>query len=214
MCIRDRSGTQGTADTAGLAGCLYILALVVAAALYQMLCAVRHKLDQSLWTGSHTFTAGHTFFLVNHCHAVNHVDGIKLTGLYTGAKSHTAVAAGLGAASGNNGGFGAVLDSCIGVQGFCLIAGSLAAYKGYLLICSPCVYTQDGSDLLSYGSAAYGTGICGSLTVCNGLCQSITACEAAAAAVVPAAAAVAAAVTFRNGDRISSRKFFRALILR
>ena len=89
------------------------------------------------------------------------MDGIKLTGLYTGTKSHTAVAAGLGAAAGNNGGFGAVLDSCIGVQGFALSQVPFAAYKGYLLICSPCVYTQDGSDLLSYGAPPTGQAFAG-----------------------------------------------------
>ena len=92
-----------------------------------MFCAVRNDLDQSLWTGSNTLAAGYALFLVYNSYAVYNMDRVKLTCLYTGTKTGTAVAAGLGAASGNNGGFGAVLDSCIGVQGFCLIAGSLAA---------------------------------------------------------------------------------------
>ena len=50
--------TQRTADAAGLAFGLDIFALVVGAALYQMLGAVWYQLNQAVWTGGHAFAAG------------------------------------------------------------------------------------------------------------------------------------------------------------
>ena len=60
-----------------------------------MFCAVRNDLDQSLWTGSNTLAAGYALLLVYNSYAVYNMDRIKLTCLYAGAKTGTAVAAGL-----------------------------------------------------------------------------------------------------------------------
>ena len=87
--------TQGTSDTAGCADSLNILALVVGAALYQMLCLIRHQLNQMVRTGSHALAAGNTFLLVHHRHAVHHMDGVKCACPDTGAVAHTSVCAGL-----------------------------------------------------------------------------------------------------------------------
>ena len=77
--------TNRTADTAGLAGNTYILALVLRVAGHCLWCLVRNKLDESLWTSADTLTASYTLFLIYHCNAVYHVNGIKGTGLYAGA---------------------------------------------------------------------------------------------------------------------------------
>ena len=72
-------GAQGTSDTSSLADLLHSRSLVMGRTLNQMLCRIRHQLDQVFWTGSHTFATGYTFLLINHSHAVYHMDRIKLT---------------------------------------------------------------------------------------------------------------------------------------
>ena len=44
-------GTQRTADTANLAGCLDSRSTIVGAALYQMFCLVRYQVDQVFRAG-------------------------------------------------------------------------------------------------------------------------------------------------------------------
>ena len=63
--------TQMTSDTS-YGTCLHdILALILGAALYNVLCLVRNKLDQMLRTCSNTFSTCLTYFLVNLRNAVH-----------------------------------------------------------------------------------------------------------------------------------------------
>ena len=63
-----------TADTAHRA-CLHdILALVLRAALYNVLCVIRNQLDKVLRTCLYTLTAGLTGERIDTCHSVNHMD--------------------------------------------------------------------------------------------------------------------------------------------
>ena len=60
-------------------------------ALYQMFCTVRYQSDQMVRADCGTLAAGNAFFLVDYCHAVDYMDGVKGAGLYAGAVAHTAV---------------------------------------------------------------------------------------------------------------------------
>ena len=57
-------GTQRTADTANLAGCLDSRSTIVGAALYQMFCLVRYQVDQVFRAGCHAGTTRYTLLFV------------------------------------------------------------------------------------------------------------------------------------------------------
>ena len=69
-------GTQRTADTANLAGCLDSRSTIVGAALYQMFCLVRYQVDQVFRAGCHAGTTRYTLLFVYNRYAVYHVDCI------------------------------------------------------------------------------------------------------------------------------------------
>ncbi len=87
--------TQMTADTTYGAGLHDVLAFILGAALYHMLCLIWYKLDQMLRTCSNTFSTCLTYFLVNLRNAVHDMDRIKRTSLYTAAESKASVVTGL-----------------------------------------------------------------------------------------------------------------------
>ena len=82
-------GTQRTADTANLAGCLDSRSTIVGAALYQMFCLVRYQVDQVFRAGCHAGTTRYTLLFVYNRYAVYHVDCIEFTCLHTGTETGT-----------------------------------------------------------------------------------------------------------------------------
>ena len=149
-----------------------------------MFCAVRNDLDQSLWTGSNTLAAGYALFLVYNSYAVYNMDRVKLTCLYTGTKTGTAVAAGLRTAGRHYRCLCTVINTFVVVKSLNLVTGTFTTYKCNLLLCCSGRYAKDSSDLFAYRCSTYRTCICRSFALCNCLCQRVTACETAAAAVV------------------------------
>ena len=66
-------GTQRTADTANLAGCLDSRSTIVGAALYQMFCLVRYQVDQVFRAGCHAGTTRYTLlFVYTHAGSPHH----------------------------------------------------------------------------------------------------------------------------------------------
>ena len=80
-------GTQRTSDAASGADFLDSRSLVVGAALYEVVCLVRNKLDQVTRTSLRTLTTGNTLLLVDNGNTVYNMDRVKLTCLYAGAKT-------------------------------------------------------------------------------------------------------------------------------
>ena len=176
--------TQGTADTAGLTYGLHILALVMGTALYQVLRLVGNQFNQVVGTGGHALAAGNAFLLVNHCHAVHHMDGVKGTCLYTGAVTHASIGTCLLTCAGHHRYLLAVVHSIVVVLHFCLVTCALTFDKRNLLLSSPAGNAHDGPDFLCCGCAAHRTCAYLCLTGRNGLCQCVTSRVTAAAAVV------------------------------
>ena len=126
--------TQMTSDTS-YGTCLHdILALILGAALYNVLCLVRNKLDQMLRTCSNTFSTCLTYFLVNLRNAVHDMNRIKRTSLYTAAVSKASVITGLRSAVRHECHGCTVLVAGILVIASCLLTGSRTLYKCYLAL--------------------------------------------------------------------------------
>ena len=126
--------TQMTSDTS-YGTCLHdILALILGAALYNVLCLVRNKLDQMLRTCSNTFSTCLTYFLVNLRNAVHDMNRIKRTSLYTATVSKASVITGLRSAVRHECHGCTVLVAGILVIASCLLTGSRTLYKCYLAL--------------------------------------------------------------------------------
>ena len=177
-------GTQRTADTANLAGCLDSRSTIVGAALYQMFCLVRYQVDQVFRAGCHAGTTRYTLLFVYNRYAVYHVDCIEFTCLHTGSETGTAVRTCLCTATRYNGCLRTVLDTMVLVLYFCLVAGTFTFNESYLLLRGTSLYAHDSSDLLANRSTADRAGINRSFALCDGLCKTITARVTTATAVV------------------------------
>ena len=133
-------GTQRTADTANLAGCLDSRSTIVGAALYQMFCLVRYQVDQVFRAGCHAGTTRYTLLFVYNRYAVYHVDCIEFTCLHTGTETGTAVRTCLCTATRYNGCLRTVLDTMVLVLYFCLVAGTFTFNESYLLLRGTSLY--------------------------------------------------------------------------
>ena len=174
-----------TSDTACLADLLDSRSFVVGAALYEVVCLVRNKLDQVTRTSLRTLTTGNTLLLVDNGNTVYNMDRVKLTCLYTASGTETSVVTSLGAAARNCiCDLVAVVNTIVVVFHSCLIAGTFTFYKCNLLLSGTSLNAHDRSDLFSYRSAADRTLVNLCLALCNCFCKSVTACVTAAAAVV------------------------------
>ena len=74
---------ERTSDTACLADLLDSRSFVVGAALYEVVCLVRNKLDQVTRTSLRTLTTGNALLLIDNGNTVYNMDRVKLTCLYT-----------------------------------------------------------------------------------------------------------------------------------
>ena len=92
---------ERTSDTACLADLLDSRSFVVGAALYEVVCLVRNKLDQVTRTSLRTLTTGNTLLLVDNGNTVYNMDRVKLTCLHTASGTETSVVTALGAAARN-----------------------------------------------------------------------------------------------------------------
>ena len=160
-------GTQRTADTANLAGCLDSRSAIVGAALYQMLCLVRYQVDQVFRAGCHAGTTRYTLLFIDNRHTVYYMDGIEFTCLHAGTETGTAVRTCLCTAARYNGCLRTVLDTMVLVLHFCLIAGTFTFNESYLLLGRTSLYAHDSSDLLANRSAANRAGIYRSFALCD-----------------------------------------------
>ena len=166
--------TQMTSDTS-YGTCLHdILALILGAALYNVLCLVRNKLDQMLRTCSNTFSTCLTYFLVNLRNAVHDMNRIKRTSLYTAAVSKASVITGLRSAVRHECHGCTVLVAGILVIASCLLTGSRTLYKCYLALAFLGCHTHDLTDLGCNRRAADRTLIDRSLALCDCCCQTGT----------------------------------------
>ena len=102
-----------TADTSVIAFSLDSRSLFMGITLYKVFRLVWHQFNKVLRAGVHTFAAGNAFLFIYHRNAVHHMNGVKLTGSYTGTKSHTSKGAGFIAGTRNNGCHLAVFDTKI-----------------------------------------------------------------------------------------------------
>ena len=82
---------ERTSDTACLADLLDSRSFVVGAALYEVVCLVRNKLDQVTRTSLRTLTTGNTLLLVDNGNTVYNMDRVKLTCLHTASGTETSV---------------------------------------------------------------------------------------------------------------------------
>lgn len=161
---------ERTSDTACLADLLDSRSFVVGAALYEVVCLVRNKLDQVTRTSLRTLTTGNTLLLVDNGNTVYNMDRVKLTCLYTGTKTGTAVAAGLRTAGRHYRCLCTVINTFVVVKSLNLVTGTFTTYKCNLLLCCSGRYAKDSSDLFAYRCSTYRTCICRSFSFCNCLC--------------------------------------------
>ena len=76
-----------TADTANLAGCCHLFALVVGATVYRYLLVIRNQLDQVSWTFGNTFSTGLASLFVYYSDSIYNMDCIKRTDLHAASKT-------------------------------------------------------------------------------------------------------------------------------
>ena len=161
---------ERTSDTACLADFLDSRSLVVGAALYEVVCLVRNKLDQVTRTSLRALTAGNALLLVDNGNAVYNMDRVELTCLYTASGTEASVVTSLGSAARNcicN--LVAVINTVVIVFNSRLIAGTFTFYKRNFLLSGTSLNAHNRSDLLAYRSAADRTLInfCFALPICG-----------------------------------------------
>ena len=79
------AGAEATADAARVADLLHNRPLVLVAALDSVFRLIGHDLNQVLRAGGHALAASHALGAVYFRHAVDDLDGVKLTGVDTAA---------------------------------------------------------------------------------------------------------------------------------
>ena len=121
-----------TADTANLASCCHLFALVVGAAVYRHLLGVWNQLDQVSWTFCHALAAGFTCFLIHHCNAVHNMDCPKRTDLHAASEAAASIRTGLRTAVWHEGKHFAVFHTCVNILFLCLLTGSGTFHMGNL----------------------------------------------------------------------------------
>ena len=161
---------ERTSDTACLADLLDSRSFVVGAALYEVVCLVRNKLDQVTRTSLRALTAGNALLLVDNGNAVYNMDRVELTCLYTASGTEASVVTSLGSAARNcicN--LVAVINTVVIVFNSRLIAGTFTFYKRNFLLSGTSLNAHNRSDLLAYRSAADRTLInfCFALPICG-----------------------------------------------
>ena len=87
---------ERTSDTACLTDLLDSRSLVVGAALYEVVCLVRNKLDQVTRTSLRALTTGNALLLVDNGNTAYNMDRVKLTCLHTASGTETSVVTALG----------------------------------------------------------------------------------------------------------------------
>ena len=80
--------------------------------------------------------------------------------LYAGAKTGTAVAAGLRTTGRHYRCLCTVINTVVVVKSLNLVTGSFTTYKCNLLLCCSCRYAKDSSDFFAYRCSTYRTCIC------------------------------------------------------
>ena len=161
---------ERTSDTACLTDFLDSRSLVVGAALYEVVCLVRNKLDQVTRTSLRALTAGNALLLVDNGNAVYNMDCVELTCLYTASGTEASVVTSLGSAARNcicN--LVAVINTVVIVFNSRLIAGTFTFYKRNFLLSGTSLNAHNRSDLLAYRSAVDRTLInfCFALPICG-----------------------------------------------
>ena len=161
---------ERASDTACLTDFLDSRSLVVGAALYEVVCLVRNKLDQVTRTSLRALTAGNALLLVDNGNAVYNMDRVELTCLYTASGTEVSVVTSLGSAARNRiCNLVAVINTVVIVFNSRFIAGTFTFYKRNFLLSGTSLNAHNRSDLLAYRSAADRTLInfCFALPICG-----------------------------------------------